>query len=101
MNKIVVDIDHLADLARLDLTDEEKAIIAPQLNNILTYVGKLAEVDTSGVSPNVSITDLRNIWREDVVVACDDETQKLCLDAFPKKVGTALSVPGIFEERTE
>ncbi len=101
MNKLVVDIDHLADLARLDLTEEEKAIIAPQLETILTYVGKLAEVDTSGISANMSMTDLRNVWREDVVVACPEETHRRCLEAFPKSVGPALSVPGIFEERTE
>lgn len=101
MSKITINIDRLADLARLDLSDEEKAMIAPQMESILGYISTLAEVDTSHVGAEASTTDLRNVWREDVVVGCDAETQKMCLDAFPKKVGTALSVPGIFEERTE
>ena len=101
MNKIVVDIDHLADLARLELTDEEKATIAPQLESILAYVGKLAEVDTSEVSPAAYITEAKNVFRADEIKECDPEIRARAVEAFPKKVGSALSVPGIFEERTE
>lgn len=101
MSEKLIDIDHLADLARISLSDEEKAAIAPQLESILSYVGKLSEVDTSGVSEAAYVTDAVNVFRDDVAVACDDSVKKAIIDAFPKKVGTALQVPGMFEDRTE
>ena len=100
MAQNLVNIDHLANLARLDFSDEEKATIAPQLWIILEYVWKLSQVDTTNVSNRTYVTDAVNVWREDIIESCDPEIVARCLEAFPKKVGTALSVPGIFEERT-
>ncbi len=97
----MIDIDKLAKLSRLNLTDVEKATITPQIESILAYVGKLAEVDTSGVSPAAYITDAKNVFRSDEINNCDQATRDRLIEAFPKKVGVALSVPGIFEERTE
>lgn len=46
-----IDINRLATLAKLQLTDEEKEMLASQLPSIIDYIGKLAEVDTSNVDP--------------------------------------------------
>lgn len=101
MAEIQINLDHLAELARLDFSEEEKQTIAVQLGSILEYVGTLAAVDTKDVPPSAFITDAINVWREDVVEGCDLNVIKRCVEAFPKSVGSALVVPGVFEERTE
>lgn len=47
----VSEVEHVAWLARLELTDEEKRVMADQLSRILDYMDKLREVDTEGVPP--------------------------------------------------
>ena len=101
MDKKLVNVDHLAELARIQLSNDEKAILAPQMESILEYVGKLTAVDTSRIPPSAYITEAKNVFRADLVESCEPDVAARCIEAFPKKVGTALVVPGIFEERTE
>ena len=56
---------HVAGLARLELTDEEVERFREQLNAILEAVGKVAELDLSGVEPTAHPLDLLNVWAED------------------------------------
>ena len=51
----VEEVRKLALLARLDLSDDEVASVAPQLDSILAFVEQLAELDTTGVEPNFGI----------------------------------------------
>ena len=46
-----IDVAYVAELARLELTDEEKSVFQPQLENIVKYVEKISEVDVEGVEP--------------------------------------------------
>jgi aspartyl-tRNA(Asn)/glutamyl-tRNA(Gln) amidotransferase subunit C len=62
-----MDINHVAHLARLHLTNDEKARIGAQLRDILKYVEKLNELDVSGVEPTAHATPLTNVWRADEV----------------------------------
>lgn len=61
-----IDIDHLAKLARLALTAEEKTAYAVQLGEILAHIEKLSEVDVTGIEPAAHAFPLENVWREDV-----------------------------------
>jgi aspartyl-tRNA(Asn)/glutamyl-tRNA(Gln) amidotransferase subunit C len=56
---------HVARLARLDLSDDEVDRFGEQLNSILEAVGKVAELDLSGVEPTAHPLDLLNVWAED------------------------------------
>lgn len=58
---------HVARLARLSLRPEEVERFTRQLNEILAYVTKLQEVDTTGVPPLAHVVPLANVWREDEV----------------------------------
>lgn len=58
-------IEHVALLARLELSEEEKELLASQLGDILTYIEKLKELDTSKVEPMAYATATTNIFRED------------------------------------
>ena len=96
-----MNVQHLADLARLELSPEERAKIEPQLKDILAFIDKLQEVDTSSVSPAVYMNDLKNVFREDEVSACDADTRARLIAAFPERVGDVLKVQGVFEETDE
>ncbi len=60
------DVEHVAYLARLGLTDEELTRLEGQLNHILDQYAKLAELDTDHIPPTAQTIELENILREDV-----------------------------------
>ena len=62
----VKDVEHVAKLARLELTDEEKELYTKQLGDVLKYVEQMNEVDTSDVKPMTQVVDFCNVMREDV-----------------------------------
>lgn len=60
------EVEHVAELARLRLTEEEKALFREQLSAILDYAAVLQGVDTSAIAPTASVAPLRNVMRDDV-----------------------------------
>jgi len=61
------DVQHLAQLSSLQLNDDEIEDLRVDISNILGYVEQLSELDTTGVEPTYQVTDLQNVWRDDVV----------------------------------
>jgi aspartyl-tRNA(Asn)/glutamyl-tRNA(Gln) amidotransferase subunit C len=61
-----LNIDHVADLARLALTPEEKATFAAQLGDVLAYIEQLKAVDVTGIEPTAHAFPLYNVWADDV-----------------------------------
>jgi aspartyl-tRNA(Asn)/glutamyl-tRNA(Gln) amidotransferase subunit C len=61
-----LNIDHVAHLARLALTPEEKAKFATQLGDVLAYIEQLKKVDVSGVEPTAHAYPVFNVWADDV-----------------------------------
>jgi len=61
-----LNIDHVAHLARLALTPEEKARFSAQLGDVLAYIAQLKEVDVSKVEPTAHAFPVFNIWADDV-----------------------------------
>ncbi|MBF0486802.1 MAG: Asp-tRNA(Asn)/Glu-tRNA(Gln) amidotransferase subunit GatC [Nitrospirae bacterium] len=59
------DVTHIAALSRLKLSTEETGMLGRQLNDILLYIEKLNELDTTGIEPTSHILPLKNIYRED------------------------------------
>ncbi len=92
-----MDIQRIASLSRLQLTEDEETMMAAQLPEILAYVGKLQEVDTSNVDVKAYLTTATNVLRVDEAFLVDDAHRKMLIDAFPEKTGDALKVPGVFE----
>ena len=60
------DVEHVAHLARLGLTDEELTLLEGQLNHILEQYQVLAELDTDAIEPTAQTIEVENILREDV-----------------------------------
>jgi len=67
MSLALAEVEHIAELARLSLTDAEKALYRNQLSAILDYAAILQQVDTSAISPTATVLPLRNIMRPDEV----------------------------------
>jgi aspartyl-tRNA(Asn)/glutamyl-tRNA(Gln) amidotransferase subunit C len=61
------EVDHIAELARLSLTDQEKTLFREQLSAILDYAAAIQQVDTSTIPPTATVLPLRNVMRDDVV----------------------------------
>lgn len=61
------DISHLATLSGLSLADDETESLRADIENIISYINTLDELDVSGVEPTYQVTDLVNVMREDVV----------------------------------
>jgi len=61
------DVEHIAFLARLGLSEDEKRIFQEQLSGILEYMKTLAELDTSDIAPTAQVIPLRNVMRPDAI----------------------------------
>ncbi len=88
------DIKSLGVLARLELSDEEVARAEKELDAILGYVGRLADVDTTGVEPASPIP--ASTFRADEVLENNPMTRDLILGNFPQRQGDLLCTPGVF-----
>ncbi len=66
MSVSIEQVRYIASLARLRFTEKEEKRLAEQMNDVLGYVEKLDELDTSGVEPMSHVLDLYNVFREDV-----------------------------------
>ena len=62
-----LDVGYVAELARLELTDGEKATFQSQLDDIVKYVEKISSVDVDGVPPTMHGREIVNAFREDEV----------------------------------
>jgi aspartyl-tRNA(Asn)/glutamyl-tRNA(Gln) amidotransferase subunit C len=60
------EVRRIAELAKLDLSDDEVSRFAGQLSNILQYFERLQELDTSHIEPTASVLPLKNVFRPDV-----------------------------------
>ena len=61
------EIEHVARLARLELSEQEKEMFTGQMDAILAYVDKLNELETGGIVPTSHVVPMENAFREDVV----------------------------------
>jgi len=91
------EIEHIAKLARLDLTEAELDKYGGQLEGILGYIDMLKEVDTAGVEPTAQVTGLQNVLREDAVLEWNEEERELALRDAPGREGRFIKVKRVFE----
>lgn len=89
----VKDVEHVAKLARLELSREEKEQFTKQLGDVLKHVEQMNEVDTAGVKPMAHAFDLVNVMREDKIV-CEQTKEELMKNA-PEEENGFFKVPKI------
>ncbi|MCR4261074.1 MAG: Asp-tRNA(Asn)/Glu-tRNA(Gln) amidotransferase subunit GatC [Candidatus Colwellbacteria bacterium] len=86
------DVRKYASLARIRLTEEEQTKYQKDLEEILGHVAELTKVNTDGVEPMTGGTELRNVFREDVLVEKD-----VFAPSFPQESSNHLKVPKILD----
>ncbi len=67
MRLSLADVEHIAQLARLELSPEEKELFREQLSAILDHAARLQELDTEAIPPTAQVIEWRNVMREDQV----------------------------------
>jgi len=87
------EVQHVAQLARLSFSDEKEERMAEEMSQILDYVDKLDELDTSGVPPMSHVLDVTNVFRPDEVEARIDQEQ--ALEPAPETDGGYFQVPKV------
>ena len=90
------DVEHVARLTRLALTEGELERMREQLNTILAHLDTLRAVPTEGVEPTSHAVDVVNVMREDEVEPC--LPQDAVLASAPDRSGEFFRVPRIIEE---
>ena len=63
----ISEVEHIAELAKLSLTEAEKALYRDQLSAILDYAAAIQRVDTSAIPPTATVLPLRNVLRADQI----------------------------------
>ena len=92
-----MDINHISQLARLGLKEDEKNKLETDLSAILGFVEKLKEVDVEGIEPMTGGTDLNNVLRDDEAGKRNQLQRKRILDNAPKRKDDYIEVRAIFE----
>ena len=90
-----ISIEHLAQLARLSVSDNEKTLFANQIDSILSYMDKLNELDTGNVEPTSHVISLSNVVREDLPK--DSLEREDALSNAPERTDKFYRVPKIIE----
>ena len=95
MSNQKIDVGYVAELARLELTDEEKAVFQRQLEDIVKYVEKISSVDVEGVEPTMHGRAIVNACREDTVRPSMDREDALA--NAPRRTENEFYLPKIVE----
>ncbi len=77
-------IEHVAEIARLKLTEKEKEKFIPQLKEALEFFSKLSEVNTDNIEPSFHPVEIRNAMREDAEGRCISQGEALSLSEHKK-----------------
>lgn len=92
----MIDIKHIAKLARIHLDSQEQKKFQNDLEKILDYVSKLEEIDTTGVEPKFTGGPHVNVFREDKKKEEDEKERKAILEEAPEKKGKLFKTKNIF-----
>ncbi len=90
-----MNIEDVALLARLKLTDEEKALFSSQLGKVIGYIDSLNELNTGDVEPTSHVLPLKNVFRDDKV--CPSLKREKILKNAPESRDGFFRVPRIID----
>ncbi len=91
------EVEHVAKLARLEITEAEKEVFSKHLSSILTYMDKLKTLNTEGVEPTATVLEQTNVFREDK--ARPSLPAEKALANAPQQSDRFFVVPKILDER--
>lgn len=88
-------VEYVSSLAQLELSEKEKDAAGMDMGRMLDYIGKLNELDTTGVQPMFHVLAMQNVFREDVVTNGDGNAS--ALQNAPEKRDGMFAVPKSFD----
>ena len=91
------EIKHIAELARLKLSNKEKSLYKEQLSGILDYFEQLKEVNTDEVDPSAQVTGLKNVFRDDVIEEWEVSEKNQALKQAPELDGNQVRVKRVIQ----
>jgi aspartyl-tRNA(Asn)/glutamyl-tRNA(Gln) amidotransferase subunit C len=91
-------VERVAKLARLEVSEDEKTVFARQLSGILTHIDQLKALDTAGVEPTATVLPTDNVFRDDEVRPSLPQEQALA--NAPDQADGFFRVPKILEDRS-
>lgn len=92
----IADVQKLAQLSALTITDDQAKTMTDELNDILGYVEQLDEVDTEGITPTYQVSGLENVTRPDEIVDMGVSQADLLKNA-PAEQDGSIKVPRVLE----
>jgi len=94
----IQEIKHLADLARLKVSESEVKKYASDLSEILDYVAELNEIDTQKISPTAQVVETENVFKDDLVdLDYSKKTQEKIIKNAPESQDNLFKVKTVFE----
>jgi aspartyl/glutamyl-tRNA(Asn/Gln) amidotransferase C subunit len=91
------ELENIALLARINIKQDEEERYLTDMNKMLDYIEILQEPDIIGLDPTTHVTELRNVWREDVVKPCSREVINQMLDGAPVREGAFYRIQKVIE----
>jgi aspartyl-tRNA(Asn)/glutamyl-tRNA(Gln) amidotransferase subunit C len=95
MAEVPIDIDHVAKLARINLTAEEAARFSAQFSRLFSFIEELAELDVSAIPATAQVIPLSNVFRDDEVRSSIGT--EAALENAPERDGPYFKTPRILE----
>lgn len=92
------DVQHIAQLARIELTEKEVKQFQEELSSILDYFDVLKKVDVSKVEPMTHSVLLENVTREDKAAEQNDEVLRKLVEAAPQRKGRFFKIKSILHD---
>lgn len=89
------DVKHIANLSKLNLTEDELEKYTTELSDIVNFANELSNINVEGVKPTAHILDIKNVFREDEVQ--DSYDREEILKNAPSKDAGCVSVPKVVE----
>lgn len=89
------EVEHIADLARIELSAEEKIKYAEDLSAVLDYIDQLGEANTENIPAAANAAGLANAVREDMAENCDEETKEKIISSAPLKENGYIKVKAV------
>lgn len=91
------ELETTAFLARIDIAEEEKEKYLKDINSMFEYIEILQEPEVASLKPTTHVTELRNVWREDIVKPCSREVIDQILNGAPEREGTFYKIKKVIE----
>jgi aspartyl-tRNA(Asn)/glutamyl-tRNA(Gln) amidotransferase subunit C len=88
------EVEHIAELAKIKVTEKEKSLFTKQFNEILQFFHQLDEVDTSSIEPTFHVVDMKNRFRDDTIETTLSTEE--ALKNAPKKEKNFFKAPKLF-----